>query len=51
MAYCNYTSLIYWRKYFPTGNNEFHVTLKDTAMETYSELCVPVSLFRLHGNF
>ena len=34
MAYCNYTSLIYWRKYFPTGNNEFHVMLKDTAMET-----------------
>ena len=34
MAYCNYTSLIYWRKCFPTGNNLFHVTLKDTAMET-----------------
>ena len=34
MAYCNYTSLIYWRKYFPTGNNEFLFTLKDTAMET-----------------
>ena len=48
------TSLIYWRKYFPTGKNKFHFTnIKSHSHGnfSYSELYVAVSLFRLHGQF
>ena len=47
-------SLIYERKYCRTRNNKFHVTYNKSHTYgnfNYSELCVPLSWFRLHGHF